>query len=188
MGCRPVPLALCLCVNPIPPRTTQESHRPRVSDRTMVDRVYNRVGLPSVAIEWRYRNQSTESNCDGTTRSTKVVTGTSEASVLHRWQGLEAKELSFASGRGKTILLDIPLYRTAHYTPNPPPRLVCKGGVTPAIDSGPDFHCRCCGWGSEVPRSADRKEAARRTGGLHHLSGESIARKPSPPRRRLHSA
>src|SRR6516162_3872577 len=33
---------------------------------------------------------------------------------------LEVTQLFFASGRRKSIFLDIPLYRTAHYTTNPP--------------------------------------------------------------------
>jgi probable HAF family extracellular repeat protein len=37
---------------------------------------------------------------------------TSESSVFHRQQGLEVKRLFFASGRGTSILLDIPLYRS----------------------------------------------------------------------------
>src|ERR1700680_2858856 len=40
MACRrTVPVALSLCVNPMPSRTTRKSNRPRASDRTMVDTV-----------------------------------------------------------------------------------------------------------------------------------------------------
>ena len=40
---RTVPLALSLCVNPMPSRITRKSTRPRVADRTMVDTVQPRV-------------------------------------------------------------------------------------------------------------------------------------------------
>jgi len=38
-----VPVALSLCVNPMPSRITRKSTRPRVADRTMVDTVQPRV-------------------------------------------------------------------------------------------------------------------------------------------------
>src|SRR2546427_7930535 len=40
---RTVPVALSLCVNPMPSRITRKSTRPRVTDRTMVDTVQPRV-------------------------------------------------------------------------------------------------------------------------------------------------
>ena len=40
---RNVPVALSLCVNPMPSRITRKSTRPRVADRTMVDTVQPRV-------------------------------------------------------------------------------------------------------------------------------------------------
>ncbi len=40
---RTVPVALSLCVNPMPSRITRKSTRPRVADRTMVDTVQPRV-------------------------------------------------------------------------------------------------------------------------------------------------
>src|SRR4029077_2835850 len=40
---RTVPMALSLCVNPMPSRITRKSTRPRVADRTMVDTVQPRV-------------------------------------------------------------------------------------------------------------------------------------------------
>ena len=45
-------------------------------------------------------------------KATEVVRGSSEPSVSHRSQGLEVKLQFLASGRGRNILLDIPLYRT----------------------------------------------------------------------------
>ena len=42
------------------PRITQESRRPRVSDRTMVDKVVQPRRLAQLQDRWRFRNQNTE--------------------------------------------------------------------------------------------------------------------------------
>jgi hypothetical protein len=42
----------------------------------------------------------------------KVARGTSEASVFHARRGLEVKQLFSTSGRGRNILLDVPLQRS----------------------------------------------------------------------------
>ena len=44
--------ALSLIVNPMPPRTTEESYRPRVSDRTMVAEYRDRFADCASEIEW----------------------------------------------------------------------------------------------------------------------------------------
>ena len=44
----------------MPPRITQESRRPRVSDRTMVDKIVQPRRLAYFQDRWRYRNQNTE--------------------------------------------------------------------------------------------------------------------------------
>jgi len=114
IACRRVPVAPSLRVNPMPPRITQESHRPRVSDRTMVDIVCTtaQACLVSRSIGVVATRTERATGMNKKPKSTKPVRGLSESSVFHRRQGLEVKQRFFASGRGTNILLDIPLYRT----------------------------------------------------------------------------
>jgi len=107
-------VAPSLRVNPMPPRITQESHRPRVSDRTMVDIVCTtaQACLVSRSIGVVATRTERATGMNKKPKSTKPVRGLSESSVFHRRQGLEVKQRFFASGRGTNILLDIPLYRT----------------------------------------------------------------------------
>ena len=49
-------------------------------------------------------------------RKTQKPQGTTPDQRLPWWEGLEAKEMFCASGRGRNIFLDIPLYRSGDYT------------------------------------------------------------------------
>ena len=61
-----MPVAPSLCVNPIPPRITRKSTRPRASDRTMVD-IVQPQGLPS------FRNRMASSRPqDGTAEKEQI--------------------------------------------------------------------------------------------------------------------
>src|SRR5215469_1892651 len=114
-GCRQVPLRTSLRVNPMPPRITRKSYRPRVSDRTIVDTPYNRQGLRS--FQDRVASSSSEK------RATKMEKQNQPSCQGHTttkrlsWSyGLEVKKLFSTSGRGRNISLDIPLYRTGDVT------------------------------------------------------------------------
>jgi len=113
-----VPPAPSLCDNSMPPRITRKSRRPRASDRTMVDTVQ-----PERLLSFANRLASSHYRKPCRRRRGEVR---STAERVVRRTGLEVKELS--SGHGRSVSLDIPLYRTAHYTSNPaPPDYLCKG-------------------------------------------------------------
>src|SRR5439155_8714182 len=85
----------------MPPRTTQQSHRPRVSDRTMVATLPPRC---LQALPHGTKNAATDGpGSRATPRSTTEP---------HR--GLDARHLPSPSpcGRGEVFSLDIPFYRT----------------------------------------------------------------------------
>jgi hypothetical protein len=107
---RTVPVALSLCVNPMPSRITRKSTRPRVADRTMVDTVQPRV-LAS------FRNRSASSllimkmqllrwnNAEPTPGP-----DTRPASSMVRGTGCRGENPRLR--RRKKNVLDIPSYRT----------------------------------------------------------------------------
>src|SRR5881296_941101 len=87
----------------MPPRTTQQSHRPRVSDRTMVGTLPPRC---LQALPHGTKNAATDGpGYRATPRST-----------TEPHTGLDARHLPSPSpcGRGEVFSLDIPFYRTRH--------------------------------------------------------------------------
>ena len=109
---RNVPVALSLCVNPMPSRITRKSTRPRVADRTMVDTVQPRV-LAS------FRNRSALSllmNMQLLRWSTKPET-TEQATRLERHSYLTRDWMprthNRASGGGRRMFLTSPLIEQA---------------------------------------------------------------------------
>src|ERR1700687_1795885 len=68
------------------------------------------------------------------------VRSVSQQNVSPSAQGLEVKELS-PSGRGRSVSLDIPLYRTRLVVPIPnrdaQPECPCHGDLSPTAGSGP---------------------------------------------------
>src|SRR5436189_5806542 len=85
----------------MPPRTTQQSHRPRVSDRTMVGTLPPRC---LQALPHGTKNAATDGpGYRATPRST-----------TEPHTGLDARHLPSPSpcGRGEVFSLDIPFYRT----------------------------------------------------------------------------
>src|ERR1700681_4390169 len=106
-----VPVALSLCVNPMPSRITRKSTRPRVADRTMVDTVQPRV-LAS------FRNRSALSllmNMQLLRWSTKPET-TEQATRLERHSYLTwdwMPRTITAPGGGRRMFLTSPLIEPA---------------------------------------------------------------------------
>jgi len=90
-----VPEAPSLSRNPMPPRTTRKSYRPRVSDRTMVG---------SAQPFCLSRQKPNGSRCNIT-----MNLGKSEITAPHNNTGLDDQ---ISSGRAGTVFLDIPFYRT----------------------------------------------------------------------------
>ena len=104
-----------LSSHPMPFRITQESYRPRVSDRTMVG------ALPTdLLASFRSRIASTslchETPTMGTIRSGLAAKKRSRRSALRSAQATRAgagcARNSTASSRGRRVPLDIPFYRT----------------------------------------------------------------------------
>ncbi len=102
-----------LSANPMPFRITQESYRPRVSNRTMVGTLPARS-----ACKFQEPNGVDNEACHetigmGTTRPALRR----EKAVQTKWQlarGAGCARNSTASGRGGKMSLDIPSYRTSH--------------------------------------------------------------------------
>jgi hypothetical protein len=86
----------------MPPRRTRNSHRPRASDRTMVD-LEQQSGLPPSRTRWHRhhprRKLMSMGNRPSFSREAKL-----------QWAG--SREKNLASGRGRTFFLDIPFDRT----------------------------------------------------------------------------
>src|SRR5262249_19893900 len=72
-------------------RITQESHRPRVSDRTMVDIVTTAQACLVSRFEWRCRNRNRSATEMEKRKSTKLVEDTSEPSVLLAPRGWKSR-------------------------------------------------------------------------------------------------
>ena len=113
---RTVPLALSLCVNPMPSRITRKSTRPRVSDRTMVDTVQphalasfrNQSALSPLMkmqlLRWNKAKPKTTRARHETRASALSEPGTGCREPLPRFR------------RRENNVLDIPSYRTGDYT------------------------------------------------------------------------
>ncbi len=109
MPCRhTVPVALSLCVNPMPSRITRKSTRPRVADRTMVDTVQ-----PQVLASFRNRSALSLLMKMQLLRSSKAKPETKgQDTRLERpsyLKGLDAANHHRASGGGRRVFLTSPL-------------------------------------------------------------------------------
>ena len=110
---RTVPVALSLCVNPMPSRITRKSTRPRVADRTLVDTVQPRV-LAS------FRNRSSLSllmNMQLLRWSKAKPETTGQDTRLERHSYLTRdwmpRTITRASGGGRRMFLTSPLIEQA---------------------------------------------------------------------------
>ncbi len=131
---RTVPVALSLCVNPMPSRITRKSTRPRVADRTMVDTVQPRV-LAS------FRNRSALSllmNMQLLRWSKAKPETTGQDTRLERHSYLTRdwmpRTITRASGGGRRMFLTSPLIEQA-FSPTTVPGCPgrgreCNGDVT----------------------------------------------------------
>ena len=107
--------------HPMPFRITQESYRPRVSNRTMVGTLPTRS-----ACKFQEPNGVDNESCHetigmGTTRPALRR----EKAVQTKWQlarGAGCARNSTASGRGRKMSLDIPFYRTSQNVTSGPRR------------------------------------------------------------------
>jgi hypothetical protein len=110
---RTVPLALSLCVNPMPSRITRKSTRPRASDRTLVD-----TAQPHALASFRHRIDVVATNEDATaemeqSKTKKHGAGHKTRASLISDKGLDAVNHNRASGGGKTMFLTSPLIEQA---------------------------------------------------------------------------
>ena len=69
------------------------------------------------------------------------VRSVSQQNVSPSAQGLEVKEISSPSGRGRSVSLDIPLYRTGHLVPYPKRSVGPNGDVTAKSVIRPNSRC-----------------------------------------------
>jgi hypothetical protein len=91
----------------MPPRTTQKSHRPRVSDRTMVG---NRQ--PAACKRLRScRKNANEDDAENLPRTKERKPCPGEVCCRCQ-QGLDVSKNPSPGGSGEVFLLDIPFYRT----------------------------------------------------------------------------
>ena len=102
--------------HPMPPRTTQESYRPRVSDRTMVGNSatvtlasFANRRAPSRQRKWNHRGENFAASRDGAKDDRK-----SEECEFNLGLDAETNELPAPSQR-IAIALDIPFYRTTAF-------------------------------------------------------------------------
>ena len=93
--------ALSLRETPIPSRTTRKSYRPRASDRPMCCQPGNRSGLSASETDRRRRYSIRMQPRWNYARPTPSPHA----------QGLEGKEISSPSSRGRKIVLDFSSYR-----------------------------------------------------------------------------
>src|SRR2546426_11110761 len=108
----------------MPSRTTRKSTRPGASDRSMVDTVQP-PGLAS------FRDRSASPRLED--RATKMgnrllATGHPRTKRLSSLTGLEVKQFFSTSGRGRSIFLDIPLYRSGDFAQNRV--ILCNGNLS----------------------------------------------------------
>jgi len=152
--------ALSLFVNPMPPRTTEKSYRPRVSDRTMVD------ARTSVWLDPRFRIARETFPLRGKPESRNQPPPTASPMVGHHVaapggemsmirlgdrntsRGIPSPRTGTAPGRGaecrepilgalqlegEIFSLDIPSHRTAGSTTTSPRNCACPVGIGTAI-------------------------------------------------------
>src|SRR5437879_2284927 len=91
--------------HPMPSRTSQESYRPRVSNRTMVANLANRHACP-LQERWRRHDREHETRWD-------VRDQISRPRARNRTAGLDEARITAPSGGGEELSLDIPFYRTS---------------------------------------------------------------------------
>ena len=118
MPCRhTVPVALSLCVNPMPSRITRKSTRPRVADRTMVDTVQ-----PQVLASFRNRSalslliEDAAAEIEQSKTRNQRARHQTRASLIS--EGTGCREPSPRFRRREKSVLDIPSYRTGLYSHN----------------------------------------------------------------------
>ena len=110
---RNVPVALSLCVNPMPSRITRKSTRPRVADRTMVDTLQprvlasfrNRIGVVAT-------NEHAAAEMEQSKTPNHRARHKTRASLLSD-KGLDAANHNRASGGGRRMFLTSPLIEQA---------------------------------------------------------------------------
>ena len=110
---RTVPVALSLCVNPMPSRTTLKSTRPRVADRTMVDTVTTTSACQfqkPIGVVATDKDAAVEME-QSKTRNHRAR-HQARASLLSD-KGLDAANHDRASGGGRRMFLTSPLIELA---------------------------------------------------------------------------
>ena len=93
----------------MPPRTTQKSHRPRVSDRTMVGNCQH----TACKRKRRRRKNANEYDAESLPRMRERKPRPGEVCCRCQ-QGLDVRKNPSPGRSGEVFLLDIPFYRTRH--------------------------------------------------------------------------
>ena len=105
-----------LSFHPMPFRITQQSYRPRVSDRTMVGALPTRSACKVSGVEWRRHDRVMKypkwRQSDLAYRQKAVQTECSTECPGNPNGGAGCARNFTASGRGQKMPLDIPFYRT----------------------------------------------------------------------------
>jgi len=113
---RTVPVALSLCVNPMPSRITRKSTRPRVADRTMVDtRTTTSACQFQKPIGVVATNEHAAAEVERSKTRNHRARHKTRASLLSD-KGLDAANHNPRFRRREKNVLDIPSYRTGDYT------------------------------------------------------------------------
>src|SRR5215467_735867 len=103
----------------MPPRITQESHRPRVSDRTMVDTCKTAQACLVSRFEWRCRNRNrSATEMEKQNQRSWFRTHQRQASRLAP-RGWKSRNVSPLSVEGELFSLTFPFYRTGNTAQNP---------------------------------------------------------------------
>jgi hypothetical protein len=113
---RTVPVALSLCVNPMPSRITRKSTRPRVADRTMVDTVTTTSACQfqkPIGVVATHEHAAVEME-QSKTRNHRARHKTRASLVSHK--GLDAANHNRVSGGGRRMFLTSPLIEPGDYT------------------------------------------------------------------------
>ena len=118
MCCRSAP---SLRFNPMPPRTTQKSYRPRVSHRIMVGNLANTLACVASGAEGveyhRVMKPSSRNHQPGwSRRNTRQAQGGQDQNPSRTETGLDASDNVHvpSEGRGENFFLDIPSYRISY--------------------------------------------------------------------------
>jgi hypothetical protein len=113
----PVHSAPSLRFNPMPPRTTQQSCRPRVSDRIMVGTLANAI-VCLHSFQSRTRRAASRHETFGSERSTGLVSSPNESRTtplqVSRGAGCIGQHPCSPRGEAEAFFLDILSYRTTY--------------------------------------------------------------------------